>query len=78
MTDYSLINQIVLDQHHRFCTKTLWKLIKEHTKLSKLDIYYGFCGNCSMSFVNGLCECRIRHLKNALIQNEISTKEFMA
>ena len=73
----SLIFEIELSQHHRFCKKTMWKLIKENTKMSKLDIHYGFCGNCSMTFVDGFCECRIRHLKNALIQNKISTKEFM-
>ena len=73
----SLIFEIELSQHHRYCQKTFWKLVKDHTKMSKLDVHYGFCGNCSMTFVDGFCTCRIRHLKNALITHDITTKEIM-
>ena len=41
-----------------------WNIIKSHTQLSKNDIYYGFCANCSYNFVNGLCPCRLRHIIN--------------
>lgn len=43
-----------------------WKIIQRITKMSKEDVYYGFCGNCSFNFVNGLCPCRIENLNKKI------------
>ena len=44
----------------------LWKIIKKGMKMTKADCNYGFCGNCSYTFVNDLCPCRIESIQNQI------------